>query len=203
MDISYKGVSRRGALKNAATLLIGATVIPSAMAQPKQRQQESPRAVLIPPGAGRKGKISRSDIVFKLDKAQTAGHFGSSEITIPPGQLGAPPHYHKTFEETCIVLEGTVHVMVEDEVFEVKKGGWHLRPRGKVHTFWNSGSTPATVIEICSPGGHEQYMQELARLFENGARPAEKDLQMLAGKYDIVFEFEKLDAIIKKYRVGL
>lgn len=165
--------------------------------------RDEPKTAFIPPGAGFKGKISKSDITFKLNKTQTSGHFGSVEITIPPGQLGAPPHHHKNFDEICIVLEGTVQILVEDEVFEVKKGGWHLRPRGKVHTFWNSGRKNAKVIELCSPGGHESYMQELARLFENGAKPNPEDLGKLAAKYDIVFRFDKLDGVIKKYGVSL
>jgi uncharacterized cupin superfamily protein len=54
---------------------------------------------------------------------------------MPAGQLGAPPHLHLGFDEICYVLEGTVHIMVEDEVFVVNKGDWHLRPRGKFTHF--------------------------------------------------------------------
>lgn len=195
-------LSRRQLIQNAALLALGTTISHSITAQPGKDPGE-PQTVFIPPGGGLKGKIAKSDIVFKLNKTQTSGHFGSSEITIPPGQLGAPPHYHTGFDEICIVLEGAVHIMVEDEVMEVKKGGWHLRPRGKLHTFWNSGKKKARVIELCSPGGHELYMQELAGLFENGASPRPVDLQKLAGKYDIVFRFDKLEEIIKKYGVSL
>ncbi len=93
--------------------------------------------------------------------------------------------------------------MVEDEVFKVKKGGWHLRPRGKVHTFWNFGKKKAKIIELCLPGGHESYMQELAQLFKNGARPKAEDMQHLADQYDIVFRFDKLEDVTNKYGVSL
>lgn len=198
-----KKLTRRSLIQNVSTLLAGSAVSPALLGQKASTTQNEPKTIFIPSGGGLKGKISKSDITFKLDKNQTSGHFGSSEITIPTGQLGAPPHYHKNFDEVCIVLEGTVHIMVEDEVFEVKKGGWHLRPRGKVHTFWNSGKKKAKVIELCSPGGHEAYMQELAGLFENGTAPRPGDLEKLAGKYDIVFRFDKLDEVIKKYGVNL
>jgi uncharacterized cupin superfamily protein len=92
-------------------------------------------AVLIRAGEGQKGKIASSEIVFKLDATHTSGQFGCAELSIHPGQLGAPPHLHKGFDETCCLLEGSVHIMVEEEVFIVNKGDWHLRPRGKVHTF--------------------------------------------------------------------
>lgn len=162
-----------------------------------------PKPVFIPPGAGEKGKIAASDVVFKLDKSQTAGNLGSSELILPPGNLGAPPHFHKAFDEVCIVLEGAVHIMVGQEVVEVQQGGWHLRPRGITHTFWNSGDKPAKLIELYSPGGHDAYMKDLARLFEGGARPKPAELSKLAELHDIIFEFGKLQAILDKYKVHL
>ncbi len=93
--------------------------------------------------------------------------------------------------------------MVEDEITKVEAGGWHLRPRGKTHTFWNSGKQDAKVIELYSPAGHESYMQNLAKLFENGARPEPGDLKKLASRYDIIFQFDKLDEIFKKFGVNL
>jgi mannose-6-phosphate isomerase-like protein (cupin superfamily) len=197
-------VSRRKLIQSASLLLAGAAIAPSLLAQSQNRTDSGdPMPVLIPPGGGQKGKIGNTDITFKLDSKQTSGNLGSAEMIIPPGQLGAPPHYHKGFDEICMVLAGTVHIMVEEEVFEVKAGGWHLRPRGKTHTFWNSGKVKAKVIELYAPGGHEDYMKDLSKLFKNGARPAPGDLGRLADKYDIVFQFDKLDAIIKKYGVHL
>ena len=201
--MNNKKITRRNLIQKVSTLIVGSSISPALLGQKMISAPNDPNTVFIPPGGGLKGKISKSDITFKLDKTQTSGHFGSSEIIIPPGQLGAPPHFHKTFDEICIVLEGTVHIMVEDEVFEVKKGGWHLRPRGKVHTFWNSGKKKAKIIELCAPGGHEAYMQDLAKLFEYGAKPHPDDLRKLAEKYDIVFQFAKLDEIIKKYGISL
>ena len=196
--------SRRQLIQSASLLLAGSALPVSLLGQGhNSKSVNEPQPVYIPPGAGRKGKISRTDITFKLDKTQTAGNLGSAEMIIPPGQLGAPPHYHKGFDEICIVLKGTVHIMVEDEVFEVKEGGWHLRPRGMTHTFWNSGKKNASVIELYAPGGHEYYMQDLAKLFENGARPNPTALQKLASKYDIIFRFDKLDEVMKKYKVHL
>ncbi|RYE53826.1 MAG: cupin domain-containing protein, partial [Sphingobacteriales bacterium] len=91
-------------------------------------------AIYIEPNGGKKGKIGDSDVQFKFNKAQTEGHFGALELTIPPGILGAPPHSHAGFDEICRVLEGTIHVMVGDHIQEVPAGAWHLRPKGVVHT---------------------------------------------------------------------
>lgn len=98
-------------------------------------------------------------------------------MTLQPGYLGAPPHLHKGFDEICIVMQGELHIMVGEDVYQVPAGGWHLRPRGIVHTFWNSGKEPVKFIEIYSPAGHEAYMKDLAKLFENNQRPQPSDLQ--------------------------
>ncbi|MEE1945975.1 cupin domain-containing protein [Pedobacter sp. KR3-3] len=166
-------------------------------------KQGKPKPVFIAPGAGDKGRFGGANITFKLDKSQTSGNLGSSEIILQAGHLGAPPHHHKGFDEICIVQEGVLNILVGEEVFEVKAGGWHLRPRGITHTFWNSGTTPAKFIELYSPAGHEAYMKALAKLFEDGKKPQPDDLAKLADKYDIVFEFEKLKGIMDKYKVHL
>lgn len=201
--MEHNKLTRRSLIRTASTLLIGSAIPPALSAQNLKITDNEPKTIFILPGDGLKGKISKSDIIFKLDKTQTSGHFGTNEMTIPPGQLGAPPHFHKNFDEICIVLQGVVHIMVEDEVFEVKKGGWHLRPRGRVHTFWNSGKKKAKVIELCAPGGHEAYMQDLAKLFENEANLSPVVLEKFATNYDIVFRFDMLEDIIKKYGVSL
>ncbi|RYY59224.1 MAG: cupin domain-containing protein [Chitinophagaceae bacterium] len=198
-----KHITRRALLQHSATILTAGVMSPALFAGPLQTDQEDPAVVFIPAGSGKKGKISKTDVEFKLDKSQTSGSFGSLEMTVPPGSLGAPPHFHKTFDETCIVLEGEITIMVGDEIFKVSKGGWHLRPRGKVHTFWNSGPANAKVIEICSPGGHEAYMAELATSFENGNHPDQAFLKSLSEKYDIIFRYDLLGDIIKKYGVSL
>jgi mannose-6-phosphate isomerase-like protein (cupin superfamily) len=164
---------------------------------------DAPKPVYIPPGGGEKGKIGLTEITFKLSKEQTSGNLGSSEMVLQPGYLGAPPHLHRGFDEICLVLQGTLHIMVGDEVYEVDAGGWHLRPRGIMHTFWNSGKVPVRFVELYSPAGHEAYMKDLAKLFENNHRPTSTDLQKLAERHDIEFHFDKLPAIIKKYGVQL
>ncbi len=118
-------------------------------------------------------------------------------------RVGGTTTYHKTFDEICRVLEGSVFILTGDEVTEVKAGGWHLRPKGVVHTFWNSGATPAKTIDLCVPGGHEVYMQELASLFENSNHPKPEDFKRLEQKHDIHYRFDLLQEVMQKYKVKL
>lgn len=168
-----------------------------------KEDHEGPKPVYIPPGKGTKGKIAVHDIIFKLNKEQTSGGLGSAETTLFPGYMGAVPHMHQGFDEVCRVLEGTLTIMVDEEVFEVQAGGWHLRPRGIVHSFWNSGKRPAKFIELYIPGGHEAYMMQLTELFANGRKPMPGEVDALAKKHDIEFFWDQLPPLLKKYKVRL
>lgn len=194
-------MNRRKLLK-ALSLTIAGTAL-SLPGSARLVDTGDPQPVYIPPGGGKKGTFGENEITFKLNSEQTSSALGSSEGIIHPGFMGAPPHYHKNFDEIIRVLTGQVTVLVGDQVYEVPAGGWHLRPRGITHTFWNSGTTPASYIELYTPGGHEKYMQELTSFFENGKRPTREQMKGLADKYDIVFQYEKLQEIEKKYKVKL
>ena len=65
----------------------------------------------IKKGEGKIGKIGGLDFIPKFSKHQTSGHLGCDEATLKPGHLGAPPHLHKTFDEICFVLEGSVSII--------------------------------------------------------------------------------------------
>lgn len=157
----------------------------------------------IKSGEGKRGKIGDGDIIFKLDKTQTDGHLAVTESTLPVGILGAPPHFHKGFDEICRVTQGTLTILVGEQIFEVNEGDWHLRPRGIVHSFWNTGTKPVKFIEIYSPGGHEAYMNELSGLFIQNQRPKPGALDLLAKRYDITFDWPKLKVIMDTYKVHL
>ena len=63
------------------------------------------------------------------------------------------------------VLEGTVTLLVGEEVVEVPKGGYHFRPRGTVHTFWNSHKAPVRFLDMYpSSQDFAHYLEELAQL---------------------------------------
>lgn len=164
---------------------------------------DDPKSVFIPPGTGKKGNIGVNEIVFKLSKEQTSGNLGSAETILYPGFMGAVPHKHKHFDEVCRVLEGTLTIMVGEEIFTLKPGAWHLRPRGIVHSFWNSGKVPAKFIELYIPGGHEAYMQELTTLFAGGRTPKPEEVDAVAKKHDIEFFWDQLPDLLNKYKVHL
>jgi len=201
-----KPVSRRSLIKSlvaaSAAASCGNALAADEAPLPKPPASTKPlrQPVYIAPNARRHGKFAQ--IAFKMTSEDTDGLLGSTELVLEPGTIGAVPHLHRGFDEICRVLEGTVDIMVEDQVTAVRAGGWHLRPRGRIHAFWNSGTVQARCVEIYVPGGHERFMNELADLFENG--PPKRDaVQALATHHDIEFHFELLDDLMQRYKVKL
>ena len=199
-------LSRRKVMQLMSFAVLGSLAIPKkthAMSSNTDFFDEVIDTIHIKKGEGKIGKIGGIELISKFSKLQTGGHLGCDEAILKPGHLGAPPHLHKNFDEICFVLEGSVSIMVEEEVFEVNAGDWHLRPRNKMHTFWNPTEAPAKFVDIYIPGGHEDYMADLARLFENNGRPQKSDFTLLEQKHDIVYFWNKLPAIMEKYKVHL
>ena len=199
-------LNRRGLLQSLAAVMVGSTVpdLFSTEADSVQNLIQDPaKAIHVPAASGKHGKIADGNIAFKFTKANTGGHLGVTEGDLPVGFLGAPPHLHQNFDEICRVTQGVLTIMVGEQLFEVKAGDWHLRPKGIVHTFWNAGKETAKFIELYVPGGHEGYMEALSAYFVNGQRPKPGDLESLAQRFDIKFDWPKLKMVIDKYKVHL
>ncbi|MFN8354707.1 MAG: cupin domain-containing protein [Spirosomataceae bacterium] len=192
--------NRRQLLQQLSAIMIG-TALDITPSEGASLADE--KAVYIPSGTGLVEKFGGIEMVFKLSKAQTHGSLGSEESILQPGFMGAPPHLHQTFDEITIVLEGSVTILVGDEVTVVKAGDWHLRPRQVMHCFWNADTKPARYIDLFVPGGHEAYLQDLARLFHNNGRPTPDDFARLEKTHDIQYFWNKLPEIMKKYNVHL
>lgn len=101
----------------------------------------------------------------KVTHAQTYGQFSCVETSLAPLQMGPPPHVHYELDEIMRVIEGTVTVLEGDKVVEVANGGYHFRPRGVIHTFWNGHDAPAKFIDMYpSNQDFAHYLEELAQL---------------------------------------
>lgn len=197
--------SRRELMKKLSLTMMGTTLLTDLSATEIESDyfDQTVKPIHIMNGQGKVGKIGGIDFIAKLDKSQTGGLMSCDEATLKPGFLSAPPHLHKQTDEICYVLEGTVTILVGETTEEVKKGDWHLRPKGVMHTFWNAGTETAKFIDIYLPGIHEEYMQDLAKLFENNKQPQKEDFVALALKHDIVYFWEKLPDIMAAHNVHL
>jgi transcriptional regulator with XRE-family HTH domain len=81
--------------------------------------------------------------------------FHSLEVVVarfePGGSTGDEPYTHGDSEELLIVVEGSVHVQLGAEVFEVEAGDSVHYESSTPHRVANAGDEPAEVLFVISP----------------------------------------------------
>lgn len=114
------------------------------------------------------------DIVTFVAKAvDTGGAYSLFETTTPPG-AGAPPHLQHLEEESFYVLEGEYTFLVGNEQRVLCAGDQAFIPRETVHAYTNTGSTPARMLIMTTPGGiHEKFFAEAGEPITDAANPPE------------------------------
>lgn len=143
----------------------------------------------------------------KIRAEYTNSQLCCQEILIPPKQAGPPPHLHHELDEAMRVLEGTVSVLVGDDVVELHEGDWHIRPHGIIHTFWNSSDKPARIIDLYPNQDlitfFEDFLRMQKRLQNEGISMQSPEFQKLNGellqKFGIEMFPEKFPPLLKKY----
>ena len=111
--------------------------------------------------------------------APTGGEYVEMMCTADPGS-GTMVHYHPEQEETFHVLEGTMEVLRDGAWISVQAGQTHLVPKGEVHAWRNSGSSPIRFQNIHRPAlGFLDHMESLDRLARAGKIRGTKDWRSL------------------------
>ncbi len=148
------------------------------------------------------------DIRTWVRSSQTNMQYSCVEFAVAAKKMGPEPHYHKSLDELMYVLEGTATVMVEDTVYEVPAGGWHFRPRGIVHTFFNNSDKPFRGIDMYFNQNFEDYLEELfhkiiPEMQKNKLTMADaviaKQMHALHKKFGLVGFPQKRKPIMDKY----
>lgn len=148
------------------------------------------------------------DIRTWVRSAQTNKQFSCVEFAVAAKKMGPAPHYHKELDDLMYVLDGTATVMVEDTIYEIPAGGWHFRPRGMVHTFFNNTDKPFRGIDMYFNQNFEDYLEELfhkiiPEMQEKKIGPEDASIaqrmKILHEKFGLVGFPEKRKAIIEKY----
>jgi quercetin dioxygenase-like cupin family protein len=160
----------------------------------------APAAKLVEPGQAKTIMLFAVRFDYKVTSADSGGALAVLEVTIPPGTL-VKPHNHSREDEFTVVLAGTVGARVGDRVVEAGAGASMAKPRGIPHAMWNVGSEPAKVLEVVSPGGLEDYFEELAPVLRAKAPPAEYDA--LAERYGLTIQNDWIEELERTYKVKL
>lgn len=192
---------------SAAGLLAGLSVTPHLGFCQGNVHQESIKPVLLPAQAplDHKGGI---DIRVWVRSAMTGGIYSSVECAVAPKVMGPPPHLHKELDELMLVLEGTASVLIDGEVVEIAAGGWHLRPRNLVHTFFNASDQPLRFIDMYFNQPFEEFLEKVffeytpEKGYPFGSKERDHVMNQLSEQYGLVFAptaNEERNELIKKY----
>ena len=156
---------------------------------------------VIEPAEGAQVDLGSLGVAWKFEGAETAGRFSVVEQPIPPRRLAAPLHFHENEDEYSYVLEGTLGVMLGDEVVMATPGSWVLKPRGEWHAFWNAGGSPCRIVELISPSGFEHYFREVAEVFEaaDGGRPDLERFAAVNDRYELEMDLDRVAGLCQRF----
>lgn len=137
------------------------------------------------------------EVLITVRSADTGGRLASLEETLPVGEF-IPPHTHSN-DVWVHVLQGSVGVLVDQEIAEAGPGDWAMKPRNVPHAMWNCGDEPARIIEVLTPAGSEGWFEQMA-----ASPPADMAaFDALADRYGIRFDRESPWIPTIKQRYGL
>lgn len=109
------------------------------------------------------------DIAVRAGGADTDGAVTVLEQQVAPG-AGSPPHAIGQ-DKLLLVLDGAVEVLMGETRRRAGRGDVAFLPRGVVHCFTNRGATPARILVVTTPGGHEAMLGDLAAAARAQAAP--------------------------------
>ncbi len=141
--------------------------------------------VLVSPDAGKKWNIFGIQIVGKIFSTQTNGSYSVIASTTPPN--GGPPfHVHENEDELFFVIEGKFEFRCGARTIVAPKGTLVHLPKNIPHRFTNIGDSNGMLLNTITPGGFEQFFEEIDRLPKDKALDR-KIVQTIAKKYGVTF----------------
>ncbi|MDQ4128175.1 MAG: quercetin 2,3-dioxygenase [Actinomycetota bacterium] len=123
-------------------------------------------ATQVEPGEGKTLLVLGDLYRFVVASEETNGAFAVFETTATPGLPGPPPHIHHREDEAVYVLEGEFELYVEGNTTTVGPGVFVSIPKGTLHTWSNAGNAPARILAMVTPGGFEDFFEEVGEPVE-------------------------------------
>jgi quercetin dioxygenase-like cupin family protein len=118
-----------------------------------------------------------------VDTATSKGLSTTILEIVAPG-AGPPPHSHTNEDETFTPLAGPIEMFYERTWHPLAVGETLFCPRNNIHTFRNAGSTPARLLMFITPGGFENFLEQIGPLSPATEMP---NIIEIAAKYGITF----------------
>jgi mannose-6-phosphate isomerase-like protein (cupin superfamily) len=161
------------------------------------RMHDAPK--IVGPQDGKAGSLGSIGVRFMIDSEETdAGGFALVEHPMAPRALGAPLHRHSREDEYSYVIEGRMGALLGEDVVYADVGDLVHKPRNQWHTFWNAGDEPCRILEIISPGGFENYFDELVDAGAAGP-PSPEWFMDVAARYGLEADLESIPALCERF----
>lgn len=123
------------------------------------------------------------------------------EVDLAAGCLSGPLHVHDKEDAISYVLEGCLTFQVGDEISAASAGDVVHLPRAVRHTFWNAGPAPARALDIVTPGGLENYYEELALIAD--APDVMERLASMEERFGVHMEWESISVLAARHGVRM
>ncbi|MFF4156192.1 cupin domain-containing protein [Streptomyces sp. NPDC001678] len=115
-----------------------------------------------------------SVITLLADSDTTGGLMTSYRSTFAEGAPGAPAHFHTRAAEMFYVIDGSLRVLVDQEIKVLEAGDFLLVPPRTPHAFAAAPGCEADVLITFTPGmARFDYMRLLNRVMRGEASPQE------------------------------
>ena len=144
------------------------------------------KAVVVAPDEGRFIAVGSAGtgVMVKASGAETGDLCTVWEGQVPPGTVGAGPHYHRGRDEFFYVLEGEMVLRVGNDRHTAGAGTFAFIPRETIHGFHNESSEGATLLVMHHPSGFERFFEEMQQLVaRHGGR---EERAALAARFDMI-----------------
>jgi quercetin dioxygenase-like cupin family protein len=145
--------------------------------------------------AARFGSVEFRTVVATADLASLCVF----EVELAPRCLSGPRHTHANEDAVTYVLEGTFVFQVGNETVEASAGSAVVQPRGVPHTFWNPGPTVARGLDICAPGGLDEYFDGLANKLASGDQAELETVLSYGEQFGLEMDWESLPELVEQY----
>ena len=194
--------------RNFITAGIASSLVLTNTSEMFAQSEDNPKPFYVAPKGSLLPGPGNMDIRTLVKAEKTNLQFSSIEAAIGPKQMGPSPHLHEALDELMYVTEGTATVLIGQEIYEVKAGGWIFRPRKIVHSFWNATNEPIKFIDCFFNQPFEDYLETLfhkiiPEMIANKLTPQSPQIanQMTAldKKFGVTYFHDQRKAIVDKY----
>jgi quercetin dioxygenase-like cupin family protein len=141
-------------------------------------------ALILNSGEGKEIKVGNSRLFLKLLSQRTNNLFSITEYELPSKFPGPPAHKHRMYEHAWYVIEGALNIEVDNKEMTLEKGAFVFIPKKVIHAFSNKSDSTVRLLAIDTPGGFENYYDEIKVAFEDGKPLDPNTFREIQLKYD-------------------